>query len=364
MKRSIMWLGATALFLAALSGCGGGSDSGGGVPAIPGPPPSQAIAAAAANPANDTATNSSSAFKVLQDSGIAAVTVTSAPVVKFTVFSGGTVKQGLTLSNMSFAIAKLVPGINGNIDQWQNYVFRTETTTGSNAVGSGAGGTAVLASAVQATTDPKPAGQANQLIYNPDGYYTYTFSTNITDPTKTNGVMFEPNRTHRIAIQLSYVDAAGQTILVNPYFDVTFDANGRSVAVTDPSKTRVMADVSSCNGCHDKLALHGGGRVDTQFCVMCHNPGTKDANSGNVLTMQTMVHKIHSGRLLASQIATGGEQYRIWGLPEQQARLFRSRVPAGSAQLHRLSQRGEPEDAPGRQLEDPGKQGVVPDLPR
>ena len=61
-----------------------------------------------------------------------------------------------------------------------------------------------------------------------------------------------------------------------------------------------MADVSSCNGCHEKLALHGGGRVDMQYCVMCHNPGTTDANSGNVLTMQTMTHKIHSGRLLAS----------------------------------------------------------------
>ena len=54
---------------------------------------------------------------------------------------------------------------------------------------------------------------------------------------------------------------------------------------------------------------HGGGRVDVQYCVMCHNPGTTDANSGNVLTMQTMVHKIHAGRLLAA----GGQQYVIWG---------------------------------------------------
>jgi OmcA/MtrC family decaheme c-type cytochrome len=47
---------------------------------------------------------------------------------------------------------------------------------------------------------------------------------------------------------------------------------------------------------------------------MCHNPGTVDANSGNVLTMQTMVHKIHAGRLLASlDPAQGGEHYTIWG---------------------------------------------------
>ena len=313
MKRSISWLGAAAFALAVLSGCGSDSDGGGAVP----PPPSgnlgQAIAAAAANPANDSSTNSSSAFKVLQDNGVPAVTVASAPVVNFTVFSNGAVKQGLTLSNVSLIIAKLVPGTDGNIDVWQSYTYRTEATTGSNAVGSGPGGTPVLATAIQATTDPKPAAQANQLTYNADGYYTYRFSTDITDPTKTNGVVFEPGRTHRVAIQLSYANAAGQTVLVNPYFDVTFDANGRSVAVTDPSKTRVMADVSSCNGCHDRLALHGGGRVDTQYCVMCHNPGTTDANSGNVLTMQTMTHKIHSGRLLYSQLAMGGWQYVIWG---------------------------------------------------
>jgi OmcA/MtrC family decaheme c-type cytochrome len=238
------------------------------------------------------------------------VIVKSPPKVNFTVFSDRGVKQGLTNANVRFAIAKLVQGTNGEIDQWQNYVFRTETTTGSNNVGSGPGGTPVLASAKQATTDPNTPAS---LVYNADGYYTYTFTTDITDPTKTDGVVFDRNATHRIAIQLSYTNAAGETVLVNPYFDVTFDANGNSVPVTDPAKTRVMADVASCNSCHEKLALHGGGRVDVQFCVMCHNPRTVDANSGNVLTMQTMTHKIHAGRLLASQLAQGGENYVIWG---------------------------------------------------
>jgi len=314
MRFSIASL-ATALALV-LTACGSGGDN--GAPPVPVPPPNvppptAAIAAAAANPANDSAINSASAFKVLQDNGVPAVTVNGAPVVNFTVFSDGVVRQGLTLSNVSFAIAKLVPGTNGNIDDWQSYVYRVEITTGSNAVGPGPGNTPILASATQATTDPKPAAMANQLTYNDAGYYTYRFSTNITDPAQTNGVVFEPGLTHRIAVQLSYTNAAGETVRVNPYFDVTFDANGRSVAVTDPSRTRVMADVTSCNACHDQLALHGGGRVDVQFCVMCHNPGTTDANSGHVLTMQTMTHKIHAGRLLASQIDAGGEIYVIWG---------------------------------------------------
>jgi len=42
--------------------------------------------------------------------------VTSPPIVNFTVFSDGVVRTGLTLSNVSFAIAKLVPGVNGEID--------------------------------------------------------------------------------------------------------------------------------------------------------------------------------------------------------------------------------------------------------
>jgi OmcA/MtrC family decaheme c-type cytochrome len=303
---------ATALILT-LAGCGGG---GGGDPA-PAPTPAtlaETLAQAAKVATNDTSDNSASAFAVLQGAGVPAVTVASPPKVNFTVFSDGAVKQGLALANVSFAIAKLVPGTNGNPDQWVSYVYRTETASPTV----GPAGKPVLATAQQATTDSKqtdPALAAAQLVYNSDGYYTYTFRTDIKDPTKTNGVVFEPDRTHRIAIQLNYKNAAGETVLVNPYFDVTFDASGKSVAVTDPNKTRKMTDVTSCNSCHEKLALHGGGRVDTQFCVMCHNPGTTDANSGNVLTLSTMAHKIHAGKLLKAKLdaGQGGEDYTIWG---------------------------------------------------
>lgn len=310
MRYSKAFWGGIAVALATLVGCGSDDDGGGTAPPSGGSLSAQ-IAAAARVPANDSATNSSSAFKVLQDAGVPAVVVGSAPKVNFTVFSDGAVRQGLTLSNMSFIIAKLAPATGNSIEEWVSYTYREEVATPTV----GPGGKPVLERAFQATTDPKPAGQAGQLVYNADGYYTYTFSTDITDPGKTNGVVFEPNRTHRIAIQLSYTNAAGQTIRVNPYFDVTFDSSGKSVAVTDPGKTRVMADISSCNGCHERLALHGGGRVDVQYCVMCHNTATTDANSGNVLAMSTMTHKIHAGRLLKSKYdaGLGGIEYVIWG---------------------------------------------------
>ncbi|EHR69671.1 decaheme c-type cytochrome, OmcA/MtrC family [Burkholderiales bacterium JOSHI_001] len=299
-----------------LSACGGGGGSSPPVVPDPGPAPTvaQAITAAAALPANDAASSPSAAFAVLQAAGIATVSINSPPVVNFTVISDGKVVQGLTNTNVRLAIAKLVPGTDGNPDQWVNYVYRKETA----AAGVGPGGTPVLVTAMQATTDPNTPAQ---LVYNSDGYYTYTFSTDIKDTAKTNGVVFEPSRTHRVAIQLSYKNAAGETVLVNPYFDFTVGADGKAVPVTDASKTRKMTDVQSCNGCHEKLALHGGGRVDTQYCVMCHNPGTTDANSGNVLTLSTMVHKIHSGKLLKAGLTAGkgGEDYTIWGFNNTKA---------------------------------------------
>ena len=314
MKHLLVRWGTACLVLVAMAGCGGGSSSD---PSSPAPAPSSSavrdvVAAASLIAANDTATNSSASFTVLQGAGVAAVTVNSPPKVNFAVFSDGKVKSDLVITNVSFAIAKLVPGSNGNPDQWVNYIYRKETA----AAGFGPGGKPALASAMQATTDGRQTDAtllANQLVYNADGYYTYTFKTDIRDPAQTNGVVYEPTRTHRVAIQLSYKNAAGATVLVNPYFDFTLDAGGKSVAVTDPTKTRKMTDVASCNGCHEKLALHGGGRVDTQYCVMCHNTGTTDANSGNNLNLATMVHKIHAGKLLFSKLATGGEDYTIWG---------------------------------------------------
>jgi OmcA/MtrC family decaheme c-type cytochrome len=327
MKRFLVRSGAATLaaLAVALSGCGGGgggtpdttTPGGGGSPA-PVPP---AISAAAALPANDTAVNPSAALAVVQTAGVPAVTISSPPKVNFTVFSDGKVNPSVTLGSVSFAIAKLVPGTNGNPDQWVSYVYRTRAAATASASATytpavrATLSTPKYATATQAYLDPKqtdPTLAAGQLVFNPDGYYTYTFTTNIKDPTKTNGVVFEPGRTHRIAIQLAYTNAAGATVYVNPTFDFTVDASGNSVPVTNASQTRKVVDVATCNNCHQKLVHHGNGRVDTQFCVICHSTTSTDPNSGNTLNFATMVHKIHSAKLLASQAgAGGGENYTI-----------------------------------------------------
>ena len=313
MKLSLFRWGTALLASLAIAGCGGGG--GGGTAAVPAPTGTAvntAITTASAILANDTSTNPSASFTVLQGAGVPAVTINSPPKVNFSVFSDGAIKTGLALSNVRFAIAKLVPGANGNPDEWVSYISTLKTAV----TGVGPGGLASpKATAKQATTDGTmsleevaAAELVGQLTYNPDGYYTYAFKTDITDPTKTGGVTYEPALTHRIAIQLSYKNAAGATVLVNPYYDFTI-VDGKSVPVS-ASQTRKMTDVASCNSCHEKLALHGGGRVDTQYCVMCHNPGTVDPESGNVLTLSTMVHSIHAGRRIKAQT---DEDYTIWG---------------------------------------------------
>ncbi len=307
-RSSCHWINFTAasLLAAALFGCGGGG--GGGdttataptTPTAPAAPATTSITAAAALAANDTATNPTAAFAVVQNAGVTPVTVNSAPKVNFTVLSDGAVVKDLKPGNNArFIIAKLVPGSNGNPDKWQAYTYRTRKDA--------AGTDVVQHYLVQDATGAYST--AANLVYNEAGYYTFTFPIDITDATKLPpGVTYDPTATHRVAIQLSYTNKAGETVRVNPYFDFTIDASGKAVAVSDSSKTRKVVDVSTCNQCHNKLALHGGGRVDPQLCVLCHNPSTIDEATGLTVDFKYMVHKIHAGKFLKEK---NGEDYKV-----------------------------------------------------
>ena len=299
MKQTVRW-SAACLVASALVACGGGG--GGAAVSPPAVPANVAIAAAAVQASNDSASNSTSAFSVLQAAGVPVVSVTpksgsTAGVTKvnFTVFSGGTVVTGLTTANLAVAMAKLTPASNGRPSYWSSYI-------------SGAG--------QQAATDP-----AGTLSYNAMGYYTYTLSTDITDPAQTNNVAYEPTKTQRVALELHYTNAAGATVTVNPYFDyslssnssVALCSNNANVAPCSANQSKQVADVSSCNSCHQTLSAHNGAAVSTQMCVMCHNPGTTDSSSGNVLTLSTMVHSIHAGKLLANSTLQGTAQPYVVG---------------------------------------------------
>jgi OmcA/MtrC family decaheme c-type cytochrome len=72
-----------------------------------------------------------------------------------------------------------------------------------------------------------------------------------------------------------------------------------------------IAATDNCNRCHDPLALHGSGRIEVEYCVTCHNPGSADADSTNTVDMKVLIHKLHRGANLPS-VQDGG-QYVIYG---------------------------------------------------
>jgi OmcA/MtrC family decaheme c-type cytochrome len=219
------------------------------------------------------------------DVAISDVTVAGTPVVEFTVTDPFDEPfTGLTTDQLRFTIAKLVPGDNGNADAWQSYINRVEQP----GVGPG------TQPAIQATTE-----SSGTLVDNGDGSYRYTFDTDITSVSDPLAVPYQPGLTHRVAIQLS-----GDAL---PPDNATFDFVPAGGAVS----SHEISATESCNECHGRLAVHGGGRLEVQYCVTCHNPGSSDANSGNTLDFKVMVHKIHRGENLPS-VEAGGS-YAIYG---------------------------------------------------
>lgn len=293
LKRNmISAAGCLLLFAATLfTGCSGGG--GGGTPA-PTPTPSKPVVDAASMTTDQLS-------KVSLQATDFKVTINSPPVVTFKLLTAdGSPIKGLgvkspatstnpnptTLNYMRFTIAKLVPGTNGSSDQWQNYL-------------------------VTATSRPTTENVAAGMVDNGDGSYTYTFTKNITDPTQTNNVTYQPSMTHRLAIQISGTIPGTTTTLANPA-NIIYDF------VPDGSKvttTKEVTLIAKCNECHEKLTFHGS-RFEAKYCVVCHTDQrkigrTNSASSNGVFTGTTfvadgevqgdfgiMVHKIHMGSRL------------------------------------------------------------------
>ncbi len=294
----------------ALAGCGGGGDSGdtavtpppasgGGTPStgvsvkvtVP-PPGGTPIDAAALTPAE---------FAALAPTGaVTSVSIASPPVVTFQVTDAsnrgikglGFTSQNATaklpgLSNMAFAMAKLVPG---SPSKWVSYmVTASPTTTAGETPRS-------------PTTD-----NIGTLVDNGDGTYKYTFYRDITKvkdmvasaslvapnvAADLGDLTYDPAKLHRLAIQVggnargtgtntanganSGVTAVPMGAPANIVFD-WYPATAKVAAATDTDQREVVA-ISNCNECHGSLKLHGS-RVDTRYCVVCHTDQLKYGNT-------------------------------------------------------------------------------------
>jgi OmcA/MtrC family decaheme c-type cytochrome len=151
------------------------------------------------------------------------------------------------------------------------------------------------------STKAKDAGSGN---------YTYTFDAAI--PADAKGSYAVAMQGY-INAQLKKADGStlmgpdGKTPLVvrdvgyNPvfYFGVT---DAKAVA------RRAVVERADCNKCHHDignpagLSIHGGSRMNTDFCVMCHNPNNTDeaqrpADKGTPVSIEFdyLIHSIHKG---------------------------------------------------------------------
>jgi OmcA/MtrC family decaheme c-type cytochrome len=284
-KRHKWHLAAFACLMLLLGGC---SDGGGGAAAPqvdPGPPPANTpVDPPAPTPAPPQPNYYAEADEVAVT--ITGVTIASPPVIEFQVVDGdGVALTGLTSGNVRAHVAKLVPAENGNAAYWQSYINRLKTP---NVVPTND-------PAVQATSE-----RGGTLVDNGDGTYTYTMVTDITNVTSPLAVEYEPDLTHRVGFQFS------GGIAINPTYDWV-PANNATSGI----ETLEVVATETCNTCHDPLAMHGGGRIETKLCVMCHNPGTTEPNSLTSMDFKVLIHKLHMGRDLPS-VQAGGE-YVIYG---------------------------------------------------
>ncbi len=219
---------------------------------------------------------------------IAIATITSASVaadgalaVEFSI----TDDQGngfVGLSDVRFTVAKLAPagfGGDGSPSRWASYINKTETPK--------AGVGPATAPQTQATYERcklanglcdngKGVVTGATLVDNGDGSYSYIFAIKLDSD-------YKADWTHRIGLQ-----AAGGLPATNATYDWL-----PSTGSTNVVSRNIVAE-ETCNSCHGELALHGS-RVDTSYCVTCHNPGSTDANSGHTVDFKVMVHKIHRG---------------------------------------------------------------------
>jgi len=357
--KQLCGLIATAAIMLVLVGCNGKSGANGATgaqgPAGPaGPTGPTGPTGPAATTVVDAALLSTDQWAALKPTvAVTNVVVTAGkPVVSFTIKDpAGSGIKGLgnfkaksstatlfSYPNLAFALAKLVPedAVTKAPSKWVSYIVSTVPTT------------TAAATAGRPTTD-----NTGTLVDNGDGSYVYTFYRDITGMqafldgltyTGANSradlgdVTYQPNLVHRLDIQFSgaargtgsntsnAVTVAPSVNMENPV-NLIYDfipATGLPVAAgTD---TREVVKINNCNECHSKLAFHGGGRVESRYCVVCHTDqrkygyavatagvtttytgetrklnidsvGTQTIASGD---MPTMVHKIHMGTNLTN----------------------------------------------------------------
>jgi len=276
--RRVAWLACAALALAACTGESPKNGSGGGTGPVgpPGQPPSGGVPATSA--------------KYIDSSIVSArVPEDGKPVIEVRLVNeAGVPVTGLPASSIYFVLARLEPAYNGKSSTWHAVTRRMEPFPGTPApipvsMVTGTGPTN------QATTE---AGTAGSWVEGPqlNGVYTYTFAQSLAG---ISDIPYDPSLVHRVGLEIRLRPAGTTDFITSDNATFTFiPASGGPV----PSG-REIVDNDTCNACHDQLEFHGGARFDLQYCAMCHESYSFDAQTGNTIDLKVMIHKIHRGQL-------------------------------------------------------------------
>ena len=233
---------------------------------------------------------------------ITAVTLGGPPAVTFTLTdANGNAIVGLennyskaagnalpTQRTVTATIAKLVPGTNGSPSKWVNYIVATVDATKT---------TGEFSKLQTPNTDSN-----GTLTYLGNGQYKYVFATDVTkvkayvdassDPFKADvgDVTYDAGVPYRVVVQIAGAARGTGTntadgVQVAPAVNL---ANPLNLIYDSTAPQRDIVEIESCNACHSKLAFHGGGRVDTEFCVVCHTNQRKYGQTAATLGTTTV----------------------------------------------------------------------------
>ena len=292
------WLLLTACVALGLAACTGDSGkSGNEGPPGPSGPPGQP----------PTGTNPIASAKVIKAS-ITNVTVPDdgRPVVEVRLTNeSGTPLGGLPAGNIRFVLARLEPGLLGKSSTWHAVTRLTEAFPGSPAP-KPANRVTGTGPKNQATAEKATDGTWTEGSLK-NGVYTYRFKQSLKG---ISDIPYDPNLNHRVGLEIRTSPNISPTnIPANNAVYTWIPATGFQLGASESG--REIVDNDTCNKCHDSLAAHGNGSFDLQYCAMCHESFSFDAQSGNTIDLKVMIHKIHSGETLPS-VEAGGF-YGIFG---------------------------------------------------
>jgi len=291
-------LGALALGLAGCSGDNGHVDS--APPPVPDPPPGPGTGAPI--PITTASTIVASITKVtIPSDGHAVVEIYLHDERNYPL-------TGLSADNIYFVLSRLEPELNGKSSTWHAITRRQEVCPGTPPplTPGNYRNCADDTSVNQGYVEPAaPAAWTD----NHNGTYRYTFQQSVLG---ISDIPYNPSLTHRVGFEIRINSSGGASEPYIPANNALYDLVPQYNAPTPITASgRTIVANADCNTCHQGLSVHGGGRHDVNYCAMCHESYSYDAQTGNSLDFRVMIHKIHRGENLPS-VAAGGT-YGIYG---------------------------------------------------